>query len=63
MSLAEVMRRAGEYFLALYPEGDRSVAHWEPPQPVDLCMIIAPESEWRTLANEPTHDEQPEEAG
>jgi len=62
MSLAEVMRRAGEYFLALHPEAGRSPGRWEPPQPVDLGMIIAPESEWRTLANEPTDEEMSEEA-
>jgi hypothetical protein len=63
MSLAEVMRRAGEYFLALYPEVGHLVARWEPPQPVDMGMIMAPESEWRTLANEPTDEERSEEAG
>jgi len=52
-SLAEIMRRAAEYVLALHPELDDALDPWEPPPPVDMGMILAPESEWRALANEP----------
>lgn len=56
-SLAEIMRRAGEYFLVVHPRPLDQMEAWEPPGPQDLGEIVAPESEWRLMANEPSaHD-------
>ena len=56
-SLADVIRRAGEYFLAVHPELGGAPRAWSPPEAVDMGRLLAPESHWRELANEPTEPE------
>ena len=51
-SLAEIIRRAGEYFLHLFPEEESAVLDWDIPPPKDLGEFLIDESEWRSLSNE-----------
>lgn len=51
-SLAEIMRRAGEYILSLHPELNDAVTNWDIPEPEDLGDFLSPEEQWRILANE-----------
>ena len=51
ISLAEVIRRAAEYLLHLYPEYNESYSDWSPPEPEDLGDFLADDSEWRVIAN------------
>lgn len=51
-TLAEIMRKAGEYYLTVHPEAATTGAEWSPPLPQDLGELIAPEEKWRELANE-----------
>lgn len=53
-SLADVIRRAGECFLAVHPEMGGAPQTWSPPKAADMGRLLAPESNWRELANEPT---------
>lgn len=53
-SLADVIRRAGECFLAVHPAMGEAPAAWSPPKAADMGQLLAPESTWRELANEPT---------
>jgi hypothetical protein len=54
-TLAEVMRKAGEYYLAVHPEAAAMAPHWTPPSPQDLGDFLVPEDRWREMAN----DEEP----
>lgn len=56
-SLAEVIRRAGECFLAVHPELDEAPLAWSLPTAADMGRLLAPESHWRVLANEPPEAE------
>ena len=51
-TLASIVRQASVQYLETHPAADTSEKHWSPPEPVDMGLILAPESEWRTLANE-----------
>ena len=51
-SLAEIIRRAGEYILNLYPESNDTFAVWDIPKPANLGDFLSQEEEWRILANE-----------
>ena len=51
-TLAEIMRKAGEYYLAIHPEPVATAAHWTPPAPYDLGEFLAPEDRWREMAND-----------
>jgi hypothetical protein len=51
-SLAEIMRKAGEYYLAVHPEAITTPAHWTPPAPRDLGAFLVPEDRWREMAND-----------
>jgi hypothetical protein len=52
LTLAEVVRRGLEYMVRIYPPRESVGAHWQPPQPRRLGAFLAPEDQWRTLANE-----------
>ena len=52
-SLAEIIRRAGEYLLYLYPEFDKSAGEWSLPVPEDLGPFLKDDDEWREIANDP----------
>ena len=52
ISLAEIMRRAGEYMLSIHPEHEFSHKNWQPPEPENLGKFKSHESNWRILANE-----------
>ena len=56
-SMAEIIRRAGECFLAVHPEMGAAPQAWLPPQAADMGRLLAPESRWRELANEPASTE------
>jgi predicted transcriptional regulator len=56
-SLADVIRRAGECYLAVHPETGETQQGWSPPEAVDMGRLLAPESSWRELANELTESE------
>jgi predicted transcriptional regulator len=51
-SFSDVVRQASQQYVQMHPEVDRSQARWSPPEPKDMGRILAPESEWRLLANE-----------
>jgi len=51
ISLAEVIRRAAEYLLRLYPEYKQAESDWQPPEPKDLGQFLIEDSEWRIKAN------------
>lgn len=61
-SLAEIVRRAGEYIIAVHPDVDKALSEWEPPKPRKLGIRKSiRESEWRRLANErPVEDLLPD---
>jgi hypothetical protein len=51
-TLAEVMRKAGEYYLAVHPVAAATKSVWIPPEPQDLGDFLAPEERWRDMASE-----------
>jgi len=51
-SMADIIRRASEYFIALYPEYMNSQTNWTPPSPEDLGPFLIDDTQWRLLANE-----------
>lgn len=51
-SLAELIRRAAEYLLCLYPEYEEFQANWQPPEPEDLGEFLMDDSEWRLMAHD-----------
>jgi hypothetical protein len=51
-SLADIIRRAGEYFISLYPEYKNTHYSWTPPEPEALGPFLTEDSEWRTLAHD-----------
>lgn len=57
LSLAEVIRRGVEYITRVYPPLDTkaSAAVWELPPAQPLGRLLAPERDWRELANA-SHD-------
>ncbi|HEY8471996.1 MAG TPA: hypothetical protein VIL37_05105 [Natronosporangium sp.] len=52
LTLAEVVRRGLEYMVRIYPPRETAGTEWRPPQPRRLGAFLAPEDQWRTLANE-----------
>jgi hypothetical protein len=50
-TFAELMRKAGEYYLSVHPEHPVKNCAWKPPKPLDLGAFIAAEVDWRELAN------------
>ncbi len=54
LSLAELTRRGLEYIVCVYlPVVERKNGAWRLPEPIDLGgRPLAPESQWRELANE-----------
>jgi len=51
VSLADIIRRAGEYLLAVRPATATAPEKWRVPV-ADVGAVLAPESQWRELANE-----------
>ena len=51
-TLAEIMRKAGKYYLAVNPEPVAKASHWTPPEPQDLGDFLVPEERWREMAND-----------
>ncbi len=49
-SLAEILRRAAQLLLEIYPE--QAVESWQPAEPADLGRFRIPESDWRTAAHD-----------
>jgi hypothetical protein len=56
-SLFGILRRAGEYLLAVKAEPAEVSTEWRLPEPEDLGELLAPESDWRLQANEPSSGE------
>lgn len=54
ISLAEVMRRGLEYIVRVYPPIRPQRQDWTPPAPQSLGSFQAPETDWRSLANDST---------
>jgi len=54
ISLAEVMRRGLEYIVKVYPPIRPHQREWTPPPPQSLGRFKASESDWRSLANDPS---------
>ena len=52
ISFAEVMRRGIEYVVTAYPRLHGDASEWTLPEPVKLGRFLAPEENWRNLANE-----------
>lgn len=53
ISLSELLRRAGEYFLATKPDPEIGRIDWRTPDPLDLGAFRAEEADWRLQANRP----------
>ena len=51
-TLADILRRAGEYYLSLHPEGNFDTKSWDIPDPEHLGEFLSPEENWRLLASE-----------
>ena len=51
-SLADILRRAGEYYLSVHPDSDAGVPQWSLPEPEELGEFLSPEEDWRLLGNE-----------
>ena len=51
-SLAELMRKAGEYYLSIHPGSASDTPFWTLPSPRDLGDFLVPEEQWRELAND-----------
>ncbi|MFZ4616108.1 MAG: ribbon-helix-helix domain-containing protein [Rectinemataceae bacterium] len=51
-TLAELMRKAGEYYLSVHPLPSSLSRSWIPPDPVNLGAFLASEDRWRELAND-----------
>ncbi|MBW8003780.1 MAG: ribbon-helix-helix protein, CopG family [Planctomycetes bacterium] len=49
-SLAEIVRRAAQLLLEIYPE--QAVESWQPPEPADPGRFRIPESDWRIAAHD-----------
>jgi hypothetical protein len=62
-SLANIIRKAGEYLIAARPDGGCDTGTWEAPRPRKLGISRAvPCSEWKLVANErPADDDLPME--
>ena len=52
-TLADVIRRASEYFLALYPNREKRESSWQLPTPRELGDFAADDGQWRLEAHEP----------
>ncbi|MDA8409126.1 MAG: ribbon-helix-helix domain-containing protein [Treponema sp.] len=50
-TLTELMRKAGEYYLTVHPEGRPLARPWVPPAPHPLGAFIATEDKWREMGN------------
>lgn len=48
----EVVRRGLECLVRTYAARQAAETEWQPPQPRRLGAFLAPEDQWRTLANE-----------
>lgn len=51
-SLADILRKAGEYYLSVHPDSDRDVPEWSLPEPEELGDFLSSEEDWRLLGNE-----------
>ena len=51
-SLADIIRRAGEYYSSRHPELESVETEWDIPEPEALGEFLSPEEEWRLLGNE-----------
>lgn len=51
-TLADIIRMASEYYLALHPEAEGEVPDWDIPQPEKLGDFLSNEEDWRLLANQ-----------
>ncbi len=51
-SLADIIRKAGEYYLLVHPEIAIEAPRWTPPAPLDMGAFLTPEEGWRELAND-----------
>ena len=54
-TLTDIIRKASEYFLSLYPNKEKLDSIWEIPQPRELGAFMSDDSEWRLQANETEH--------
>jgi len=52
ITLAEVVRRGLEHMIRIYPPRDVTASGWRLPEPRHLGRFLAPEEQWRELANE-----------
>lgn len=52
ITLAEVVRRGLEHMIRIYPPRHAGPSGWRPPEPRRLGRFLAPEEQWRDLANE-----------
>ena len=51
-TLAEILRRAARYYLALHPDARHETLQWDVPEPEHLGEFLSPEEDWRLLASE-----------
>jgi len=51
-SLAEIMRKAGEYYLVVHPDSAAETSLWSPPAAHDLGAFLVPEEQWREMAGD-----------
>jgi hypothetical protein len=51
-SLAEIMRKAGEYYLVVHPESAAEITLWRLPAAQDLGAFLVPEERWREMAGD-----------
>lgn len=52
ITLAEIVRRGLEHMIRIYPPRDATAGYWRLPEPHHLGRFLAPEEQWRELANE-----------
>ncbi len=51
-SLAEIMRKAGEYYLTVHAESSAETPLWSLPAAHDLGDFLVPEERWREMAGD-----------
>lgn len=51
-SLADIIRKAGEYYLSRHPDPDGETLEWDIPEPDRLGEFLSADTDWRLLANE-----------
>jgi hypothetical protein len=51
-TVTDIIRKASEYFLSLYPNREKLESTWELPRPQDLGVFMTDDSGWRLRAHE-----------